>query len=134
MAGLPTIREFALPSPAVPLPDTPAGRQADAWLGTINSGDPAAMRDFAASRLATEELARATAEQQAARRLLLHFMTRGFRPVLFDGAEDHRLIVFLQAALTGEWLRAELTVEADPPHRITRGRAWRSNGIWSAST
>ena len=114
------VSDFVVRLPPITLPRTPAGVSTSAWLGSLNSGDIAAMRTFAATHLGPEELKMAPAEQQAVRQQMLHFMTGGLVSVRVGESHDHRLIAYLQAQLTGEWLVADVTVEPAAPHRVTR--------------
>ena len=117
MGGPPAAAKGASPTP-IALPDTPAGRQAAAWLAMFNAGDTAAARAFITSHMAPNPNDTRTMEQRLdAFRGMRHDI--GTMAAVGIIASSPTQIVMRMRTSNGEAPVVMLDVEGAAPYRIT---------------
>lgn len=104
--------------PAVPIPDTAAGRQLAAWLQAFNSGDRQALIAYHERHFPYEVASRDV--KGIEREHGLSRGTGGFEPRRFEESESHRLVVLLEERNRPQHARVTLEVAPEPPHAVTR--------------
>ena len=95
-------------------PDTPAARQAKAWLDVFNAGDMDKYKEFARSNFSTN------LQQRADRDARFREMTGGFDVKKIEESTPTKLVALLQERLSDQIGRMTLEVEAAAPHTINR--------------
>ncbi len=104
------------PSPApaeFKFPDTPAGRQLQAWLAAFDSGDRATLQAFAAKNMAAN-----TPPDFADQTLQVRNEVGGFNFQKIEESSEVRLVALARTRTSGEGVRVIIEVEATEPHRI----------------
>src|SRR5262245_32117499 len=101
------------------LPDSPAAKQLNDWLRVFAGGDQTEYTRFIADRYSAALLAEDKAYDRADRQARTYMDTRRFDVRRIERSTPTEIDVLAQAVLTGLWYRLAMTVEADPPHRIT---------------
>ncbi len=105
------------PSPApaeFKFPDTPAGRQLQAWLAAFDSGDRATLQAFTAKSMAAN-----TPPDFADQTLQIRNEVGGFDFQKIVESTDVRLEALARARTSGEVVRVIIDVEASEPHLIS---------------
>ncbi len=103
------------PAPAeFKFPNTPAGRQLQAWLVAFDSGDRATLQAFAAKNMAPN-----TPPDFADQTLQVHNEVGGFEFQKIEESTDARLVALARTRASGEGVRVIIEVEASEPHRIS---------------
>lgn len=105
---------------SISIPDTPAGRQARAWLACFERGELDPLRRFAAERLGAAALAVLSAEAQARWQCDLYRDTSGLVPAHVERSSETELSLLVRARVTGELLRVGFAVGGEAPHLIER--------------
>ncbi len=117
-AGLSVLNLPARAGEGPALPNTPAGKQAAAWLHAYNSGETEVVRRFIAEHYAN------TGKITPARRLEAISQVYGdngrLELVRVEKSSDYEVVAVVRSPASGSWLRISFTVEADAPHRITK--------------
>jgi CubicO group peptidase (beta-lactamase class C family) len=94
-------------------PDTPAGKQAKAWLEVFNAGDAEKHKEFlrknAPSRL-----------ERAEREMSLREMAGGFDVKKVEESTPTKLVALVQERASDQFVRFTIEVDAGEPHQITR--------------
>jgi len=94
-------------------PDTPAGKQAKAWLDVFNAGDAEKHKEFlrknAPARL-----------DRAEREMGLREMSGGFELKKVEEATPAKFVALVQERASDQFVRFTVEVDAAEPHRITR--------------
>ncbi|HEV2150011.1 MAG TPA: serine hydrolase [Longimicrobiaceae bacterium] len=104
------------PAPAQDIPDTPAGRQAQALLAMLKETDEASIRTFLQERMGSP-LQRVPVETHVQRFRQIREAAAGARVVGIDMRSPEQIAVVLKPA-AGDPLRVTLEVNPQPPHRI----------------
>jgi len=94
-------------------PDTPAGRQAAAWLEAFNKGDLARYRDFLEKNFPSRV-------GQLDREMGFRQMTGGFELRKVEESAPTKLVVLVQEQLSDQFGRLTVEVETAEPHLITK--------------
>jgi hypothetical protein len=103
---------IAVPSQAVSLPDTPAGRQFGAWLKALNTGNLSTIRAFHAGAGAPDP------DRIAGQDAGLFERTRGLEVHSVTSEGDHKLSTLVYAKLPEAWLSVSFSVAPTAPHAI----------------
>ena len=94
-------------------PDTPAGKQAKAWLEVFNAGDAEKHKEFlrtnAPSRL-----------DRAEREMGFREMSGGFDMKKVEESTPTKLVALVQERASDQFARFTVEVDAAEPHQITR--------------
>lgn len=94
-------------------PNTPAGNQARAWLGSFNAGDAEKHKEFlrqnAPSRL-----------ERADREIGFREMTGGFDIKKIEESTPTKLVALVQERASDQFARMTIEVDANEPHQITK--------------
>jgi CubicO group peptidase (beta-lactamase class C family) len=104
------------------VPDTPAGRQFAAWLAVFNRAEPERIRRYVVENSAKAALERRPADEQVQMNLFVHHDTGGLDFARAEQSSDHQLVALARTRAGGDWLRIGMTVEKDPPYRISEMR------------
>jgi len=94
-------------------PDTPAGKQAKAWLESFNAGDAEKHKEFIRTN-APSRLDRFDREMQ------LREMSRGFDVKKVEESTPTKMLALLQERASDQFVRLSIEVDASEPHQITR--------------
>lgn len=105
----------------VPPPDTVAGRTFGEWLAVYNGGVEAEIERFLGQRFAPEFLTDLPVTALVAFHLQSREETGGLVPLEIKPAGEHA-VQALAGGVLGDSRIVSLTVEPDPPHRITQLR------------
>ena len=122
LVGKSRAADDASPKVKSSIPDTPAGRQFAAWLAVINRAEPAGIRRYVAENSAKAFLERRPADEQVRMNLFIHHDTGGLDFARAEQTSDHQLVALARTRAGGDWLRISMTVEKDPPYRISETR------------
>ena len=93
-------------------PDTPAGRQAEAWLQAFNSGDREKLHDFLQKNLPERA-------QQMDQAMGFRAMTGGFDLKKVEESTPTKLTALVQERKSDQMGRLTVEVDAAEPHRLT---------------
>ena len=104
------------PAPAQELPDTPAGRQAQAFLAAVRDADENGLRTFVRDHMA-DRFQRMPMESSLERFRILRERTAGEQVVGVQLRTPERITVVLKPR-DGDPVRISMEVEPEPPHRI----------------
>jgi len=111
LGGLATVAEAA----DVKLPDTPAGRHAQAWLQAFNSGDEAAVRKMLLGHFAARALAASPVEARLERLRRTRTQARGgFTPARVVEA-DASFVRLVAKDGGGDWVQMDFLCEEQAP-------------------
>jgi hypothetical protein len=102
----------------VSLPDTVAGRTFGEWLAVYNGGGQVEIESFIGQRFAPEFLAGLPVPALVAFHLQSRETTGELVPVEIESSGEHELEAVARGAAGGA-LQVQLTVEPEPPHRVT---------------
>ena len=100
-----------------PLPDTPAGRRADAFFRVFTGPSREKSLAFITANHADSALAEMPAARRAERLTGIAAEHKGLRARRILSSEADKIVVLAQDA-QGEWLEVTLRVEPEPPHKI----------------
>jgi CubicO group peptidase (beta-lactamase class C family) len=103
----------------VAIPDTPAGKQLEAWLKVFASGDQGSFERFIAQNYSKTLLSEDTARDRADRQARTYLDARAFHLRSVEKTTEGEITVLAQAALTNLWFRLTMKVETTPPYQIT---------------
>src|SRR5712691_10231783 len=92
VAGVVTFAVLFAGSVRAQVPDTPAGRQASAWIAAINSGDKDAMQQFVEKSMPVGR----PVEQNVAQGTLIRYQSGGFDVKKVEESSDTRVVLLLQ--------------------------------------
>jgi D-alanyl-D-alanine carboxypeptidase len=95
-------------------PDTPAAKQAKAWLDIFNAGDTDKYKEFVRNNFP------ASMQQRADRDARFREMTGGFEVKKIEESTPTKIVALLQERLSDQIGRMTIEVEAAEPHTITR--------------
>lgn len=113
------------PAPEIPAgvapPDTVAGRTFGEWLAVYNGGDEAEIERFLGGRFAPEFLTDLPVAALVAFHLQSREETGGLVPLEIKPVGEHA-VQALAGGVLGDSRIVTLTVEPEPPHRITQLR------------
>ncbi len=101
------------------IPNTPAGRQLNAWLQVFAIGNQDAYIRFIDEHFSKTLLTETTAVNRADRQARTYLDTRGFELREIENSGELEITVLGQASLTGLWFRLTMKVEAASPNLIT---------------
>jgi len=101
-------------------PDSPGGRLARRWLDAYNSRDSLALVAFEREFRADSLLAKKPAEARAASWRNLYGTWGRLEPSQWVDTPGSPFKVLVHAGGPDQWMRFEFTLEADPPHKLTR--------------
>ena len=94
-------------------PDTPSGKQAQAWLAVFNAGDTAKYKEFVEANFPTRAQ---RADQDAGFRE----MTGGFDLKKVEESTATKTVALVQERMSDQMARLTIEVEAAEPYKITR--------------
>jgi hypothetical protein len=94
-------------------PDTPAGKQAKAWLEVFNAGDAEKHKEFLRQH-APSRLERADREMQ------MRAMSGGFDIKKVEESTPAKIIALFQERFSDQFVRFYVDVDPVEPHQITR--------------
>ena len=95
-------------------PDTPAAKQAKAWLEAFNAGDAAKYKEFVRNNFP------ASMQQRADRDAQFREMTGGFELKKIEESAPTKIVALVQERLSDQIGRVTIEVDAAEPHTITR--------------
>lgn len=101
------------------LPDTPAGRQFDAYLEVLNAGDPQRLREFVAGHFSPVGPGGGDLDDRIASQLRFANISRGLNLYEVTGSDELSVAVTAQLRLTREWKKITFMVEEKPPHLVS---------------
>ena len=110
--------EAAPPAKAVTLPDTPAGRQAGAFIAMFNAGDTAAARKFMLEQETPNPNDHRTMEQRLSSYRGMRSQVGTMMPVEIVSSSPAEIVLRMRTE-KGESPVLTVTVEAAAPHRIS---------------
>jgi D-alanyl-D-alanine carboxypeptidase len=95
-------------------PDTPAAKQAKAWLDAFNAGDADKYKEFVRNNFSPGQ------QQRADRDVGFRAMTGGFELKKIEESTPAKLVALVQERLSDQLARMTVEVDAAEPHAITR--------------
>lgn len=95
-------------------PDTPAAKQAKAWLDTFNAGDVDKYKEFVRNNFP------ASMQQRADRDAQFREMTGGFELKKIEESTPTKIVALVQERVADQFARMTIEVEAAAPHTFTR--------------
>lgn len=101
------------------LPDTPAGRQMAQWLQVFNTGDVNNLRRFISENIPQSALEKISVNDRVAKDGGLYVRTQGLDLRRVEKYEAYAIVVLAQERLDEGWVRINMEVETETPHRIT---------------
>jgi CubicO group peptidase (beta-lactamase class C family) len=124
---VPTIRVRA--QEAVPIPDTPAGKQFAAFLTALNTGDRAAIRAFAAANVEAPPNNPSFAADFAEQHLRLSAPNHGFTVRKIEQSASAMIKALVQGRSTGVWMEITVYITAQPPDYVQATAPFHIVGI-----
>lgn len=102
----------------VELPETPAGRCADAYLDAFNSGDERQMRDFTRQYRKESYLQKNPIEKIIERYRTIHGAAGALTPIRILQSSEYELVLLVRASLTPGFAEARFEVDRQRPHKL----------------
>lgn len=119
-------------TPLLSLPDTPAGRVLQQFLGLYNQGDVSSVRSWVADHYADPHADQGPQDDRAVWNSMdyttclvksIEFEpSAGLHLHSIEQSQPHEIGVLVQSGLAGEWLYLKAKVAAEPPHRLIEFR------------
>ena len=100
-------------------PDTPVGKRASDYFAAFNSNDPETIRQFARAQWTSEALKQLPAQEQVTFHQNLWQQARRLTPHSILVHKPQNLAILAHSEEGDMWLKVELWVAPEPPHKLT---------------